>query len=150
MADVRGTYALVLAMDDETTVEVGKLGICRFPGGFYLYVGSGMGGLFARVRRHIEKSGKLRWHIDYLRRNTKPVEVWYVISDQRLECGWVNTAAGMPGARTPVRGFGSSDCGCPSHLLHFAAMPSYVAFRKRLGAAGLGLTRMPLQSPRSD
>lgn len=142
MANVRGTYALVLALDKETAITVGKLASFSFPPGYYLYVGSAQGGLFSRVRRHIRGGKKLHWHIDYLRQEAKVVEVWYLVSDERLECRWHQAAAAMPQAQVPLAGFGSSGCGCHSHLLYFASTLSFEAFRRQLGEKGLDLRKM--------
>ena len=146
MVNVKGTYALVLALDKETIITVGKLTTFSFPAGYYLYVGSALGGLFSRVRRHIRGGGKLHWHIDYLRREAKAVEVWYLVSEERLECSWHQAAAGMPQAQVLVAGFGSTGCGCESHLTYFASTPSFEAFRHRLGQRGLDLRKMSVES----
>ena len=147
MATIRGTYALVLALDKETAITVGKLASFSFPPGYYLYVGSAQGGLFSRVRRHIRGGKKLHWHIDYLRQEAEVVEVWYLVSDERLECRWYQAAAAMPQAQVLLTGFGSSGCGCHSHLLYFASTPSFEAFRRQLGEKGLDLRKM---SPGSE
>ncbi len=84
MANVKGTYALVLVLDAETAIKVGRLATCLFPAGCYLYAGSALGGLFPRVRRHIQGGKRLHWHVDYLRQKARPVEVWYLVSDERL------------------------------------------------------------------
>ncbi|MFC2058647.1 DUF123 domain-containing protein [Chloroflexota bacterium] len=131
-----GTYALILSLDAESTITIGKLGIFTFLPGYYLYTGSALGGLAPRIRRHLEGNGKLHWHIDYLRQEAIPVEVWYLISSEKLECAWYKAAAGMPGARSPVAGFGSSDCCCRSHLVYFTSLPRLAIFRRRLGEQG--------------
>ena len=141
MANVRGTYALLLVLDKETAITVGKLANFSFPPGYYVYVGSALGELFFRVRRHIQGGKKLHWHIDYLRQEAEVVEVWYLVSDERLECRWYQAAAAMPQAQVLLAGFGSSGCGCQSHLLYFASMPSEEAFRRQLGEKGLNLRK---------
>jgi len=49
-----GTYALLLKLDKQERITVGRLGTFDFPAGYYLYVGSalGPGGLQARLARH--------------------------------------------------------------------------------------------------
>jgi Uri superfamily endonuclease len=145
MADVKGTYGLVLALDKETQITVGKLTSYSFPPGYYLYIGSALGGLYSRIGRHIHGGSKLHWHIDYLRQVARVVEVWYRISDERMECSWYHAAAGMPGAEMPVAGFGSSGCSCDSHLLHFTSRPSGKYFRQLLGSGGRNLQGMPVR-----
>ena len=142
MTVARGTYALVLTLDRSTDIAVGRLGIHRFPSGYYVYVGSALGGLRARVQRHVRGGGKTHWHIDYLRRHAGVVEVWYLVSDVRWECLWYHTVAAMPGALVPVAGFGSSGCGCGAHLAHFASAPSFEGFRLKLGDRGPDLRRI--------
>lgn len=142
MTNLKGTYALVLVLELETAISVGRLGTCTFPSGYYIYLGSALGGLFPRVRRHIRGSGRTHWHIDYLRRYTAVVEVWYRVSDERLECSWQVAVMEMPSASMPVAGFGSSGCTCRSHLVHFTNMPSLETFGRMLGAGGKDIRRM--------
>lgn len=84
----KGTYALVLHLKRETDIRVGGLGVFRFPAGWYVYTGSARSGLRQRLARHMKKGKLLRWHIDYLREHADPVEVWYTLSEERLECRW--------------------------------------------------------------
>lgn len=146
MSDIKGTYALVLKLDGPSTITVGKLGACSFSPGYYLYLGSALGGIRSRVRRHVRGGKRLHWHIDYLREVAAVVEVWYLASTARLECRWCRAATGLNGAQVPVVGFGSSGCRCPSHLLYFAAMPSFERFQRQLENTGLGLTKASPES----
>ncbi len=79
MADksCKGTYVLIMELDRNRIIKVGKLGTFKFPRGFYTYVGSafGPGGLKARVGRHLRKDKKKKWHIDYFLRFARIVEV---------------------------------------------------------------------------
>jgi len=123
-----GTYALLLRLDKPELIQVGRLGEFTFPAGWYVYVGSarGPGGLAARLARHRRRMAdgkRLRWHVDYLLERARLVEVWSVVSDQRLECEWARVFADAPGGEIPVPRFGSSDCHCPAHLIYFAAHP---------------------------
>jgi len=145
-----GTYALILSPDAESTIAIGKLGTFTFLPGYYLYVGSALGGLAPRIRRHLRSTGKLHWHIDYLRQSARPVKVWYLISGEKLECAWYKAAAGMPGARLLVAGFGSSDCRCHSHLVYFNSLPRLEIFRRRLGEQGREVQRFRPESKSLD
>ena len=138
----KGTYVLLLTLDKKTIITVGKLTTFSFPRGYYLYIGSALGGLFSRVNRHICGSDRLHWHIDYLRREAMVVEVWYLISQERLECSWFGSAMGIPQAQVPVTGFGSSGCRCLSHLVYFPAMLLFEDFRDKLGEGGENLVKM--------
>ena len=144
MVNIKGTYAIVLALDTETTITAGKLTTFSFPAGYYIYVGSALGGLFSRIKRHIQASKKPHWHIDYLRKEAKIAEVWYMVSAERLECTWYQAAAEMPQAEALVAGFGSSDCGCYSHLVYFPSTPSFQAFKRHLGDRGRNLNKMSI------
>ncbi len=133
-AEMKGTYALVLQLERQAEIAIGKLGTFTFPTGYYLYLGSalGPGGLEARLSRHRRRDKKLRWHIDYLLEYAQLVEVWSAASTARLECLWAQAARGLPGGEIPVPGFGSSDCRCPSHLIRLLRKPSYEEFTARL------------------
>jgi Uri superfamily endonuclease len=126
----KGTYALILYLEHGEEITVGKLGTFAFPAGYYLYLGSalGPGGLEARLARHRRRNKKLRWHIDYLLEHAQLVEVWSTPSTDKLECCWAQAARQLPGSEIPVPGFGSSDCHCPSHLIHLARKPAYEEF----------------------
>ena len=94
-------------------MEVGALGPVAFPQGFYAYCGSAMGGLKARINRHLRRKKKVRWHIDYLLEEGRVKRVIYAPTDERLEC---QLAQKLGEAFHSFHGFGSSDCPCPSHL----------------------------------
>jgi len=97
------------------------LGRLRFEPGAYFYTGSARRAIEARVRRHLRRSKRRRWHIDHLL-GTAGVRVDFVLicdgDEVGGECGLHRRALSALGASTPHRGFGSSDCkgGCPAHL----------------------------------
>ncbi|OIP01719.1 MAG: hypothetical protein AUJ96_17175 [Armatimonadetes bacterium CG2_30_66_41] len=113
-----GTYQLHLCLDQPATIEVGRLGTFDFAAGRYVYTGSALGGLEARVNRHLRADKKLRWHIDYLLAHARITRVRRFPSPDRLECALNAHVLGRRGARVPVIGFGSSDCRCSSHLVY--------------------------------
>ncbi len=136
-----GSYVLVLRLDRKTKITIGRLGTFNFPRGYYLYTGSakGPGGLEARLARHLSQQKQMRWHIDYLLREARVVEIWRISSRKKLECLWAQTLLRMTGAKTPASGFGSSDCTCPTHLIHFASLPCIHTFVRELpGSAAAG------------
>lgn len=112
---------------------MGRLGRTAFDAPFYLYLGSafGPGGLVARLRHHLRYAQRAHWHIDYLRREARVVEVWVTRDPERLECVWFAAALRLRGARA-VAGFGSSDCACASHLVAVQKAPKRAAFRRHL------------------
>src|SRR5207245_2570314 len=61
-----GCYSLIIDLKRTKTLRVGKLGEAVFPAGTYVYTGSAMKGLGARLRRHCARSKKINWHIDHL------------------------------------------------------------------------------------
>ncbi len=134
-----GTYAIVFHSDSNRSVPIGKLGTLDIVPGVYVYVGSafGPGGLRARVGRHFVKQKKRRWHIDYLRSEIEPVEVWFTYHARKQEHQWASTLASMRTASIPLPGFGSSHCGCQSHLFHFRRPPSFASLtQSAVGAIG--------------
>ena len=125
MRQEKGSYFLLITLEKDTTIQVGKLGEFRFSEGYYLYAGSALGGIDSRIRRHLRSDKKMHWHIDYLMEHARIVEVWYMLSEERLECFLVQVAQALPQARMPVQGFGSSDCRCPSHLVGLPVKPVF-------------------------
>jgi Uri superfamily endonuclease len=109
----RGSYILLIEIPHEVNVQVGALGSLTFPKGFYAYCGSAMGGLGARINRHLRREKKIRWHVDYLLEKGMIKKVLSAVTNERLEC---RLAEGLGNAFNNYTGFGSSDCDCPSHL----------------------------------
>lgn len=145
MPAIKGTYALILALDTETAIKAGRLAPFSFQEGYYLYAGSALGGLHSRIKRHIRDNKKPHWHIDYLRQEARIIEVWYLDSSVRLECAWYQYAVRLPHAQAVLAGFGSSDCGCYSHLVYFPSAPSFRDFRRQMGdEQGQNLKKMSI------
>ena len=112
-----GSYALALRLPSRRKLTVGRLGLVEFPSGHYIYFGSALGGLKARVARHLRSDKKLHWHADYLSAEVPWNRVWQLPDGQRWECVWAAAAAAAAGVTLPAPGFGSSDCRCRSHLV---------------------------------
>lgn len=74
----------------------------------------------ARLNHHLEKSPNPRWHIDYLRKAALPYAVWFTTNETQREHEWASLLRSIPGVIEPVPGFGSSDCGCFSHLFRLS------------------------------
>lgn len=115
-------YQLVVTLDERRTITVGHHGRFSFPAGYYVYTGSAKRGFESRVARHMRRKKKLRWHIDYLLRYARVIEVKRYRSFS--ECGRNHRVAKIPGSGAIVPGFGSSDCRCVTHLYHFRRNPS--------------------------
>lgn len=120
-AQDRGSYLLILRVPERKTIPIGKLGKITFRAGYYIYVGSAMANLTARVERHRRLRKNLHWHIDYLRAAADFISVLPIRASVSLEC----VLAGKMEKITEwtVPGFGSSDCLCPSHLFALASNP---------------------------
>jgi Uri superfamily endonuclease len=116
---IKGVYQLHLRLDKPKRIRVGKLGVFTFPAGRYIYTGSAMNGLVGRLRRHLKKRKKLHWHIDYLLRHAKIETIFVLETGERVECQLNSLTLSLPNAKVVVKGFGCSDCRCPSHLVYF-------------------------------
>jgi Uri superfamily endonuclease len=132
---VKGGYVLLINLPRAQNVPVGSLGSIRFAVGGYAYVGSALGGLEARIRRHLRTAKKKHWHIDYLLERAPVTRIIMAESGQRLEC---RLAARLGSRFEAVPGFGSSDCRCPGHLF-FAPSPEELEAAVRQAFGGLGL-----------
>ncbi len=116
---IKGVYCICVSVEDDLKISVGSLGKVSFPVGQYLYIGSAMNGLEARILRHINTSRgitkAIHWHIDYLLKEpTVRIDSIYVkLTEEKMECA---LAAEVSMVGEPVNGFGCSDCMCTSHL----------------------------------
>jgi Uri superfamily endonuclease len=112
----KGIYALILRSDGKT-IRVGALGDIILPKGYLIYVGSALGpGGLIRVQRHLTLSQEIRkphWHIDYLLqdRGISLIASVSAATTSRFECSLAEAIGG-----DFIPRFGSSDCGCRSHL----------------------------------
>jgi Uri superfamily endonuclease len=109
---MRGSYALILVLDERHAVEIGALGPLDLEAGTYVYCGSAMGGLEQRLARHFRAEKRVHWHIDHLLEVGRPLGA-VLFEGEDKECA---VAAFLMKKGRPVPGFGCSDCACPSHL----------------------------------
>ena len=132
---VKGSYTLVIRLERETGLDVGRLGRFDFPAGHYLYFGNALNGLRGRIRRHLrrDEGKKLHWHVDYLTAVAEVRRVWWVADGARWECAWAQLAL-AGGTAVIAPGFGASDCPCSTHLVYLGmADESLPELRRRLG-----------------
>jgi sugar fermentation stimulation protein A len=63
------------------------------------------------------KNKKMKWHIDYFRKEAKIVNIFAIPSRKKIECkiAWKI----LKRADSFIPKFGSSDCNCKSHLFYF-------------------------------
>ncbi len=117
----RGSYLVILRLSEGRQITVGKMGNIFFPPGYYIYVGSAMANLTARVERHRRLRKNLHWHIDYLRQAAQFETALPVRSSVPLECPMAEAMSVI--ADWTIPGFGSSDCSCPTHFFGMESDP---------------------------
>ncbi len=148
-----GAYVVLIRLERAVELRVGSLGLFHCAPGWYAYAGSALRGLRRRALRHLARAGRVRWHVDYLKRAAGAHPIGAILVPGRAigECALNRIAGGLLGGRAPIPGFGASDCrsGCPAHLW---TSPSPVALSHLAGlhpaarilrARGEGATRPP-------
>lgn len=111
---MKGVYIVFFEMESKETVEIGALGEITFEKGFYAYIGSAMNSLESRVQRHFAgEKDNTHWHIDYFSAVAEPIGFAAFAVESKWECIFSKVSAANC---KPVKGFGSSDCGCEAHL----------------------------------
>src|SRR3972149_5655354 len=128
---MKGVYVLILRLDAETEIRIGKIGNIPFLKGYYAYIGSAQGsGGFRRVTRHFDvASGKnrtKRWHIDHLLPHSAVEYAVLLPACEDIECA-VERTIGQSLCEIP--GFGSTDCGCSTHLFFAEKDPRDIIIR---------------------
>ena len=112
---MKGIYVLIIQLNKNINLTIGKLGKISFPKGLYAYVGSAQTNLEKRIARHYRKEKQTFWHIDYLLQNpnTKIVKTFFKTSQKTEECAIANKIADKSKI---IVNFGCSDCKCNTHL----------------------------------
>lgn len=112
------TYCLIIKLNKNSKIEIGKKGAISFKKGYYVYIGSALNSLERRIKRHFSSKKKLFWHIDYLlnSHDSKIEEGVFERTNQKWEC---EIAKEISTDGLPVNGFGCSDCKCKAHLFYF-------------------------------
>ncbi|MBS3818868.1 GIY-YIG nuclease family protein [bacterium] len=129
----KGLYVLVIRLNQNCTIQPGRLSPFRFPAGTYLYVGRAQKDLLPRLQRHFRREKKFYWHIDYLLQKAEVEKAW-VKPEDLDECGTVTRIKEHTSdASQPVIKFGSSDCRCHSHLFYLSPSSNLEGLRKYLG-----------------
>ncbi len=112
----KGIYVLMLFLNDNIVITVGKLGNIYFKKGYYAYVGSAMGGLRKRIKVHLNINRKMHWHIDYLLKYAKVTYICYLKTNSKTED---ELACFFDSKFDAIYKFGSSDSAlCKSHLFY--------------------------------
>lgn len=130
----KGVYSLLLMLEKDQHIQIGKIGLFLFERGYYVYNGSALGG-FGRVKYHLKKDKVKRWHIDYLLDKSKIIKIILSETETNYEHEISKKLAEGKVAKIPVLGFGASDCNkcCPSHLIYFEKIPDIEEIYKKIG-----------------
>ena len=136
LPDSKGVYILLAWLNRTQSIGIGQLGQFSFSPGHYVYVGSacGHGGIRARVGHHLESRAQPHWHIDYLLAVATPIEVWYAISDRKLERDWADMLQHSSLFHASIPRFGSSDYrrSRTTHLFYSKQRPSFQWFEAKV------------------
>ncbi len=116
-----GCYIIILWLKNNSRLFIGRLGEVRFKRGYYLYVGSARTNLSQRMERHRRIIKRHHWHIDYLRSAAEFHAALPIRASEDLECKVAQAISAI--ASWNIKGFGSSDCDCDSHLFWMAEDP---------------------------
>lgn len=114
----QGCYLIVLSITEPLSMKIAGRNVA-LEAGRYAYAGSAQRGLRARVARHLKPPSEKRprWHIDRLLEGASVEAVLAYPLSRPGECWLARRLLEEPGAALAARGFGSSDCRCPGHLL---------------------------------
>ena len=121
-----GSYLLLIHLPAPLLLR-GRFAGVALAAGWHVYAGSarGPGGLRARLKRHLARAKRPRWHVDQLTIAADTllslpfpdVETKPALS----ECAMTQTLLASGLFTVPVPSFGSSDCRtCPAHLLRWS------------------------------
>jgi len=114
---MKGSYLLIIKLENDARIPIGKLGELEFNRGFYVYVGSALNGLEQRIQRHLRENKKTHWHIDYFLKHATVSDVFYKENEIKEEC---IIAKKLGEKLSSISGFGCSDCKCKSHLFYWS------------------------------
>jgi Uri superfamily endonuclease len=113
-----GVYILKIKLETEKEIKIGALGKKIFSPGYYFYAGTAQRNLEARIKRHYSRDKNFHWHIDYFLAEAELEKDFVFELSREAEC-FLAQILKENGGKTPVSGFGASDCSCGSHLIYF-------------------------------
>lgn len=128
---MKGVYCLIIKVKTDIIQKIGALGKIKFKKGIYVYIGSAQNNLEKRIKRHLSKKKKIRWHIDYLLKNNfvKIEKVFYKKVGKKEEC---KIALFLEKIGKPIKNFGCSDCSCTSHLFKLKSLIELKNFKLKI------------------
>lgn len=126
---MRGVYVLIIEVGRLMEIEIGQLRGVKFEPGTYAYVGSALGGIEARLRRHLRRKKRAHWHIDHLlgHQDVRVKGAYVLETTEAMEC---RVAQALAREFPVVSGFGSSDCRCKGHLFRCKESPLLRTLRR--------------------
>lgn len=107
----KGIYLLEIKAVKNFSINHKKFNKINFPLGFYYYVGSAQKNLSSRIKRHLSKTKKKKWHIDYITSHLNNRIVKIIIlnnADKKFENLLAQKLTEM-NLTIPAFGFGSTD-----------------------------------------
>lgn len=110
---MKGVYLLFFELSEPKKLQIGALEEIGFDTGTYIYTGSGRNSVEKRIERHFSNPENKFWHIDYFSAEAEPLDYFILPEKSDYECFM---AGRLQDWFEPVKGFGSSDCNCDSHL----------------------------------
>lgn len=113
-AEDRGSYLLLIRLPRARRLAYGARREATFHPGWYIYVGSAMRHMTARLARHARQRKRFHWHADRLRACASEAIPLAIRTAARIECALARDLARLYPSGAP--GFGASDCSCPTHL----------------------------------
>jgi sugar fermentation stimulation protein A len=118
----KGSYLMVFFNDKPFKKTIGSLGERDFQTGYYVYVGSAMQSLEKRIKRHLRKTKKVRWHLDFISSQCmKTDKVYPIRRPDRVEEELARRLMAFCDGYVP--GFGASDSAVDSHFFYFKNRP---------------------------
>jgi len=113
-----GIYLLELFLYKPYKIEIGARGKLSFPPGYYYYVGTAQKNLSARLKRYQEGPANKHWHIDYFLDRAIIKRIFAREVGAEEECKLAEKLLNLKETEMVHKGLGSSDCQCPTHLIH--------------------------------
>jgi Uri superfamily endonuclease len=123
---LKGIYTLIIQLKASASIKIGALGRIKLPKNKYLYTGSARGSgassIEGRIGRHLRKTKRSFWHIDYLLNHelSQILALVYSETQRSMECKVNDSIRRELRASSSAPHFGSSDCACQTHLLQVA------------------------------
>jgi Uri superfamily endonuclease len=110
---MKGTYILLMYLDNNKKIKIGKNINIKFKKGWYIYIGSALNSLKPRIIRHYQSTKKFHWHIDYFLKHAQIKKVYIKQGTIKEEC---LVASKFFKNFLAIPKFGCSDCFCKTHL----------------------------------